>query len=72
MSETRAIIKNYCAHPVQKEINDGAGERTITAKCGKPMASGARTIRNYASNGKFLESIEHGIFCENGHRAGRR
>jgi len=72
MSETRAIIKMYCAHPVQKEIDPGAGAMVITAKCGKPMTHGARTVRNYSGNGDFIESIEHGTFCEDGHRAGRK
>ena len=71
MSETRAIIKNYCAHPVQKEVNPGTGIMVITAKCGKTMTNGARIVRNNAGNGKFVETVEHGIFCENGHRAGR-
>ena len=74
MSETRAIIKAYCAHPVQKEVNDGSGARVITAKCTKPMSRTMRVIKNFVpgGNGAFVESIEHGLFCEDGHRAGKR
>lgn len=74
MNESRFPTRIYCAHPVQKEVNDGTGGRVITAKCGKPMTETSHITKIYSpgATGKFLESIEHGLFCPDGHRAGKR
>lgn len=72
MSESRFITKKICAHPVQKEVNDGTGPKVITAKCDKPMKQTGRVVKVMTTNGRFVETIEHGLFCEDGHRAGRK
>ncbi len=74
MSETRFPTRKICAHPVQKIVSDGTGTRQITVRCGKLMDTKGRVVKHPSEviAGAYIESLEHGLFCPDGHKAGKK